>query len=91
MKIEILFPTPTEARDFRHSGVGTHVSGVGIPVTLLLPTLIRRAGTTPVLPWSFALLTISGWAGVTTPPTVCTASCCTVPLTGAVMRRNLSR
>ncbi|WP_411910555.1 helix-turn-helix transcriptional regulator [Paucibacter sp. DJ1R-11] len=24
------------------------------------------------------------WAGVTTPPGVCTASCCTVPATGAV-------
>ena len=33
MKIEILFPTPTEARDFRRSGVGTHVSGVGIAAT----------------------------------------------------------
>ena len=33
MKIEILFPTPTEARDFRRAGVGTHVSGVGIAAT----------------------------------------------------------
>ena len=33
MKIEVLFPTPTEARDFRRAGVGTHVSGVGIAAT----------------------------------------------------------
>ena len=36
-------------------------------------------------------ITISAWAGVTTPPTVCTASCCTVPLTGATRRISLSR
>ena len=29
-------------------------------------------------------ITISACAGVTTPPTVCTASCCTTPSTGAV-------
>jgi CP family cyanate transporter-like MFS transporter len=37
---------------------------VGIPVTLLLPALIRRTGDRPVLPWMFAVLTSAGWVGV---------------------------
>ncbi|MCG9056587.1 hypothetical protein LH442_11430 [Laribacter hongkongensis] len=38
MKIEILFPVPTEARDFRRAGVGTHVSGVGIAARPVPPS-----------------------------------------------------
>ncbi len=38
------------------------LSGIGIPMTLLLPTLIRHVGR--VLPWGFAMLTASGWAGM---------------------------
>jgi CP family cyanate transporter-like MFS transporter len=45
------------------------VTGVGIPLTLLLPALIARAPQGPVLPWSFALLTGGGWAGVLWAPT----------------------
>lgn len=45
------------------------ISGVGIPLTLSLPWLIRRAGDTAALPWFFAALTIGGWVGVLTSPT----------------------
>jgi len=45
------------------------LSAVGIPVSLSLPTLIRRAGDRPVLPWMFALATIGGWLGVLLSPT----------------------
>lgn len=44
------------------------VCAVGIPVTLLLPAMITRAGDRPVLPWAFALLTAAGWAGMLVAP-----------------------
>ncbi|MGA9715980.1 MAG: MFS transporter [Aeromicrobium sp.] len=42
---------------------------VGLPVTLLLPWLMRRAGAWPVLPWFFAAVTAIGWIGVLATPT----------------------
>jgi CP family cyanate transporter-like MFS transporter len=45
------------------------ISGVGIPLTLALPRLIRRAGDTAALPWFFAAVTIAGWVGVLVSPT----------------------
>ncbi|WP_344200016.1 MFS transporter [Aeromicrobium alkaliterrae] len=45
------------------------IPAVGIPVTLLLPTLIRRTGDRPILPWVFALVTSAGWLGVFLAPT----------------------
>ncbi len=45
------------------------LSAIGIPVSLLLPSLIRRLGTTPVLPWAFSLATAAGWCGVLLAPT----------------------
>ena len=42
---------------------------IGLPVTLLLPWLIRRAGARPLLPWFFAIVTASGWCGVLVSPT----------------------
>ena len=44
------------------------VTGVSLPLTLLLPLLMRVAGDTPWLPIGFALLTISGWLGVLLAP-----------------------
>jgi CP family cyanate transporter-like MFS transporter len=44
------------------------LSFVGLPLTLLLPWLIRRAGTLPVLPWFFAVVTACGWTGVLLAP-----------------------
>ena len=44
------------------------VTGVSLPLTLLLPLLMRVAGHTPWLPIGFALLTISGWLGVLLAP-----------------------
>lgn len=37
------------------------ISAVSIPLTLLLPTAIRRAGGRPVLPIAYAVITIAGW------------------------------
>lgn len=45
------------------------LGAVGIPTTLLLPPLIARFQHTGVLPWSFALITAAGWAGVLWAPT----------------------
>lgn len=45
------------------------LSAVGIPVTLALPALIAWAGSRPILPWLFALVTAVGWAGVLLAPT----------------------
>ena len=44
------------------------LSAVGIPTTLALPALIRWAGPRPILPWTFALLVMIGWAGVLVEP-----------------------
>lgn len=44
------------------------LSAVGIPMTLALPALIAWAGSRPVLPWLFALVTMAGWAGVIVAP-----------------------
>ncbi|WP_293786519.1 MFS transporter [uncultured Aeromicrobium sp.] len=40
------------------------LTAVGIPMTLALPWLIRRWGTTPALPLVFGLVTVAGWLGV---------------------------
>lgn len=45
------------------------LGAVGIPMTLLLPPLVARFAGTGVLPWTFAALTASGWAGVLWAPT----------------------
>lgn len=45
------------------------LGAVGIPMTLLLPPLVARLAGTGVLPWTFAALTASGWAGVLWAPT----------------------
>ena len=45
------------------------LSFVALPVTLLLPWLMRRLGTLPVLPWVFAAFTAAGWLGVLLAPT----------------------
>jgi CP family cyanate transporter-like MFS transporter len=44
------------------------LSAVGIPMTLALPTLIRRVGTRPWLPWLFSGVTVAGWLGVLVAP-----------------------
>ena len=44
------------------------LSAVGIPMTLALPALIAWAGRRPILPWSFAVFTMAGWAGVLVAP-----------------------
>lgn len=44
------------------------LSAVGIPMTLALPALIAWAGSRPVLPWLFAVVTMAGWAGVLVAP-----------------------
>lgn len=55
--------------DSGHAGLAQGlIPAVGIPVTLLLPTLIRRTGDKPVLPWVFAVVTASGWLGVLLAP-----------------------
>lgn len=45
------------------------LGAVGIPMTLLLPPLVARLGGRGILPWVFAALTASGWAGVLWAPT----------------------
>jgi CP family cyanate transporter-like MFS transporter len=44
------------------------LSAVGIPMTLALPALIAWAGSRPVLPWLFTVVTMAGWAGVLVAP-----------------------
>jgi CP family cyanate transporter-like MFS transporter len=48
------------------------LSGVGIPLTLGLPWLIRVVGDRPVLPVGFAAVTALGWLGVLVAPTTAT-------------------
>jgi CP family cyanate transporter-like MFS transporter len=48
------------------------LSGVGIPLTLGLPWLIRVVGDRPVLPLGFAAVTALGWLGVLVAPTTAT-------------------
>ncbi|WP_188110482.1 MFS transporter [Aeromicrobium ginsengisoli] len=48
------------------------LSGVGIPLTLGLPWLMRLVGERPVLPVAFAALTAGGWLGVLLAPTTFT-------------------
>ncbi|AXT84488.1 MFS transporter [Aeromicrobium sp. A1-2] len=48
------------------------LSGVGIPLTLGLPWLMRIIGDRPVLPLAFAALTAGGWLGVLLAPTTMT-------------------
>lgn len=43
-------------------------TGVGIPLTLCLPWLVRRWGGTGVLPLAFGILGIVGWIGLATAP-----------------------
>ena len=45
------------------------VPGIGIPLTLMLPYLMRKFGHRPVLPWFFGLVTIAGWTGILLAPT----------------------
>lgn len=44
------------------------ISGVGIPVTLALPWLIRVTGETAYLPWAFSAVTAGGWLGLLLSP-----------------------
>lgn len=44
------------------------LSAVGIPMTLALPALIAWAGSRPVLPWLFTVVTMAGWTGVLVAP-----------------------
>ena len=48
MKIEILFPTPTEARDFRHSGVGTPVKAIHFLARILWVVTNSASAGAPV-------------------------------------------
>jgi CP family cyanate transporter-like MFS transporter len=48
------------------------MSGVGIPLTLGLPWLMRLVGDRPVLPVAFAAVTAGGWLGVLLAPTTLT-------------------
>jgi MFS transporter, CP family, cyanate transporter len=48
------------------------VTGVSLPLTLLLPLAMRITGHTPWLPVAFSLLTIAGWLGVLLAPTTAT-------------------
>lgn len=45
------------------------LTGVGIPLALSLPYLMRRLGHRPYLPWMFGTVTIVGWLGVLLAPT----------------------
>lgn len=46
------------------------VTGVSLPLTLLLPLAMRVTGHTPWLPVGFALLTITGWLGILLAPSM---------------------
>lgn len=48
------------------------LSGIGIPLTLGLPWLMRIVGERPLLPVAFAALTAGGWLGVLLAPTTLT-------------------
>jgi len=48
------------------------LSGVGIPLTLGLPWLMRIVGERPVLPVTFAAVTACGWLGILVAPTTLT-------------------
>lgn len=48
------------------------LSAIGIPLTLGLPWLIRKAGDRAWLPWSFAVVAGAGWLGVLLIPTTAT-------------------
>jgi CP family cyanate transporter-like MFS transporter len=48
------------------------LSGVGIPLALGLPWLMRVLGDRPVLPIAFAAVTAGGWLGVLLAPTTAT-------------------
>jgi CP family cyanate transporter-like MFS transporter len=48
------------------------LSGIGIPLTLSLPWLMRLVGDRPVLPLVFSAVTIAGWLGVLLAPTTAT-------------------
>lgn len=48
------------------------LSGVGIPLTLGLPWLMRLIGDRPVLPVAFAAVTVGGWLGVLLAPATMT-------------------
>ena len=48
------------------------LSGVGIPLTLCLPWLMKLVGDRPVLPVAFAAVTAGGWLGVLLAPTTLT-------------------
>ncbi|MEJ7635989.1 MFS transporter [Aeromicrobium sp.] len=48
------------------------LSGVGIPLTLALPWLMRIVGDRPILPVAFATVTAAGWLGVLIAPTTLT-------------------
>lgn len=48
------------------------LSGVGIPLTLSLPWLMRVIGDRPILPVAFAAVTAGGWLGILFAPTTAT-------------------
>jgi CP family cyanate transporter-like MFS transporter len=48
------------------------LSGVGIPLTLALPWLMRVIGERPILPVAFAAMSAGGWLGVLIAPTTAT-------------------
>jgi CP family cyanate transporter-like MFS transporter len=48
------------------------LSGIGIPLALGLPWLMRLFGDRPVLPVAFAAVTAAGWLGVLVAPTTVT-------------------
>ncbi|MGH3424133.1 MAG: CynX/NimT family MFS transporter [Nocardioidaceae bacterium] len=45
------------------------LTGVGIPMALSLPYLMRKLGNRPYLPWLFGSVTVTGWLGVLIAPT----------------------
>ena len=45
------------------------ISAVSIPLTLLLPAAIRAAGSRPILPIAYAVITMLGWLVVLVAPT----------------------
>lgn len=48
------------------------LSGIGIPLTLGLPWLMRMTGDRPILPLAFASATAAGWFGILVAPTTAT-------------------
>ncbi len=49
------------------------LTGVGVPLTLSLPWLVRRWGGTAVLPVTFGALTLVGWVGMVVAPATVSA------------------